>query len=481
MRYKLLIFVLTFCLLVPSTFGMQIDYSNELMLSEKNLGCSQNNGHPIPPLPGELTSNNEKLSPFELLLKDYLPYYNTTQPAINTIQVSNDLTNIVKEIDKNMVLGFIENLTSFGPRVTGSESCEDAGRWIYQEFKEMGLEVRYQNWSATSSIFGSNIEATLAGANPDSDEIYIVCGHYDSVYGSPGADDNAAGTAAVLSAAEAMNEYSFEHTVRFVTFSGEEQGLHGSYRYAQEAYQNDDNIVGVLNADMMGYAPNKDSEEKVVVFDNDESSWIRQSSSEISSLYDTLINLDIVHGGSSGRSDHASFHTFEYDAIFYFEYEMNPQYHSPHDTIEHMNPWYASNVSRLILATVSDLAGYVPQGPPETPDKPSGRRNGKIDTEYMYETKTVDPNADEVFYKWSWGNGSTSNWLGPFESNEICQVSHIWSEEGDFEVKVKAKDSLGAESDWSDPLSITMPKYFWMTIFNLFFERFDLFQSSLID
>ena len=104
-----------------------------------------------------------------------------------------------------MVLGFIENLTSFGPRVTGSESCEDAGRWIYQEFKEMGLEVRYQNWSATSSIFGSNIEATLAGANPDSDEIYIVCGHYDSVYGSPGADDNAAGTAAVLSAAEAMN------------------------------------------------------------------------------------------------------------------------------------------------------------------------------------------------------------------------------------------------------------------------------------
>jgi len=479
MRYKFLFFIIILCLLVPSTFGIETVSIDKDYVKNECTSVEKNENFISPPLPGDLSIKGD--SPFEQLITESAQSFTISDSDVASIIQNEDLTNIIQQIDKNMILGFIENLTSFGPRVTGSESCEDAGHWIYQQFQEMGLEVRYQNWSVTSSIFGSNIEATLPGANPESDDIYIVCGHYDSVYGSPGADDNGAGTAAVLSAAEAMNEYSFEHTVRFVTFSGEEQGLHGSYQYAQEAYENDDNIIAVLNADMMGYAPNEDSEEKVVVFDNDASSWIRKRSSEISSLYDSVINLDIVHGGTSGRSDHASFHTYEYDAIFYFEYEMNPHYHSPQDIIDHMNPWYASNVSRLILATLSDLAGYVPQGPPEIPEKPSGRRNGKINTEYVYETKTVDPNADDVFYKWSWGDESTSEWLGPFESNELCQVPHIWSENGDFEVKVKAMDSTAAESDWSDPLPITMPKYYWLSMFNLFFERFDLFQPLLVE
>ena len=474
MNYKLLIFLVSFCLLILPTFGHHKASPLHMDIIKDNEANEQNFYTFTPPKPGDLIT--DEVSPFDLFLDEFsISSYESEvfQPVVKNY----DLTDIIQEIDKKMVLEFIENITSFGPRVTGSSSCEKAGRWIFQEFQDMRLQVKYHNWSTSSTMFGSNIEATLPGANPNSDEIYVVCGHYDSVFGSPGADDNAAGTAAVLSAAEAMNDYSFQHTVRFVTFSGEEQGLYGSYHYAKEAYENEDNIVAVLNADMMGYASDEVSESKVVVFDNEPSAWIRQVSTDISSSYGDLVDLEIVHGGSSGRSDHASFHSFGYDAIFYFEYEMNPHYHSTQDTIENMNPWYASNVSRLILATISELSGYVPQLAPETPDKPSGRKTGRIDNEYTYETRTIDPNADTVFYKWSWGDNSSSDWLGPFESNEICSVNHAWSTEGDFEVKVKAKDSLGAESDWSDPLTVTMPKSSVSSFFNFIFEQVEWIRS----
>ena len=56
------------------------------------------------------------------------------------------------------------------------------------------------------------------------------------------------------------------------------------------------------------------------------------------------------------------------------------------------------------------------------------------------------------------GDDTYSGWLGPYDSGEIIKTSHVWSVIGSFEVKVKAKDIHFLESEWSDPLSITMPK-----------------------
>ena len=299
MNYKILVLLSVVLLVSPLISGM---YS-----PSEDFNFDNGESDFFPPLPGDLSS--EKLSPFQKLvnheqLTSFIPLpFERTQYF--------DVSPLILDLNKNMVLGFIENLTSFGPRVTGSEACEDAGQWIYQTLSDMGLQVRYQNWSVSSSIFGSNIEATLPGIDENSDEIYLVCAHYDSVYGSPGADDNAAGTAAVLAAADVMSEHTFDHTVKFVTFSGEEQGLHGSYQYAKEAYENNDSIIAVLNADMMGYAPTKDFEEKVIVFDSESSTWITDFTTNVSMDYADLINLEVVPGGFSGRSDHASFYIFE--------------------------------------------------------------------------------------------------------------------------------------------------------------------------
>jgi len=95
---------------------------------------------------------------------------------------------------------------------------------------------------------------------------------------------------------------------------------------------------------------------------------------------------------------------------------------------------------------------------PNKLDKPIGEESGNADETYMYWTSTVDYNGDQVYYMWDWGDESFSDWLGPYDSGEICEASHTW-EEGNYEVRVKAKDIHGFESKWSDPLPVSMPVF----------------------
>jgi len=96
--------------------------------------------------------------------------------------------------------------------------------------------------------------------------------------------------------------------------------------------------------------------------------------------------------------------------------------------------------------------------PPDKPDTPSGATSGKSGTSYSYSTSTTDPEDDQVYYWFDWGDGSNSGWNGPHDSGDVVSLSHVWSEDGTYPLKVKSKDTNGAESIWSDPLSVTMPK-----------------------
>jgi hypothetical protein len=96
--------------------------------------------------------------------------------------------------------------------------------------------------------------------------------------------------------------------------------------------------------------------------------------------------------------------------------------------------------------------------PPEKPGIPDGNSSGGVNVEYTYTASTTDPNGDKLYYLFDWGDGNFSGWTGPYNSGEIAEMSHKWTEEGNYEIKVKAKDDHGVQSEWSDPLSVSMPK-----------------------
>jgi len=128
-----------------------------------------------------------------------------------------------------------------------------------------------------------------------------------------------------------------------------------------------------------------------------------------------------------------------------FNSEWNQGYSDPPSG----NPFDAYYVDETIAATPSSST------PPETPEKPDGPDEGVSGIEYNFTSSTTDPDNDNILYKFDWGDGSYSNWLGSYPSGDIVTASHFWDYAGNFEIRVKAKDDNGSiETDWSTPLSI---------------------------
>jgi hypothetical protein len=121
--------------------------------------------------------------------------------------------------------------------------------------------------------------------------------------------------------------------------------------------------------------------------------------------------------------------------------------------------------------------------PPEKPENLDGPTSGKTNVEYNYTASTIDPNEDKLYYLFYWGDGNFSEWIGPLNSGETVKSNHSWTNKGEYEIKVKAKDENGVQSNWSEPLIITIPRgktyNFNLNLFILFFERFPKFFPNL--
>ena len=96
---------------------------------------------------------------------------------------------------------------------------------------------------------------------------------------------------------------------------------------------------------------------------------------------------------------------------------------------------------------------------PNKPSVPDGPTSGKIKNSYTYSTSATDPDGHRVKYGFDWdGDDEVDDWTSLVNSGETASKSHTWTTQGNYEIKVKAQDEYGEESEWSDPLSITMPR-----------------------
>jgi len=289
---------------------------------------------------------------------------NTTDPKI---------TNIIKMVNESLIRGFLEGLVSYGPRVTGTYGCEKAAGYLFEQFENMGLETRYQNWASSNDRLpmrfykAKNVEGTLIGKDP-SKEILVLNGHYDSVKISPGADDDGSGIAAILTAAYVLREFEFNRTIKFVAFSGEEQGLLGSRAYAKEAYENNEEIFVEFNADMIGYAEAAQG-RNVSLSSTEDAKWAVNKIKEVNENYNISFNVKagwaMTQGGPRMGSDYHDFLLYGYESVAFWQSGgSRGYYHTAEDTIEHVNISYLVNMTKLIvgsLAYLADMENEYPQ------------------------------------------------------------------------------------------------------------------------
>lgn len=179
---------------------------------------------------------SEQLSQFSPSAPDSHPDSNVAAPITQVVNVP--------AVDAKRLLTHVQALAF--------ERHSDDDRLRAREYILQALEQA--GWQPYLQVFSSgvNVVAERPGTDPQAGSI-LVAAHFDTVLGSPGADDNATGIATTLEVAQVLGSRSTPRSLRVAFFDQEERGLLGSFAYAA-----DDNLLanlqGVIIPEMLGYA-----------------------------------------------------------------------------------------------------------------------------------------------------------------------------------------------------------------------------------
>jgi len=91
---------------------------------------------------------------------------------------------------------------------------------------------------------------------------------------------------------------------------------------------------------------------------------------------------------------------------------------------------------------------------PKTPAQPTISKQRKTRFSYDFSTSTFDNDNDQLYYKWDFGDGVTTEWIGPYYPYQQANESHTYRWFGKYNVCVKTRDIYGKETEWSDPLNV---------------------------
>ncbi len=233
-----------------------------------------------------------------------------------------------------------------------------------------------------------NIIAELPGTT-DADEILIVGAHFDAVPGTPGADDNGTGTAALLEIAEVLRDRPMRRTIRFCLFNLEEVGLIGSTHHAHREVpaaieSGEVEYVGMLSLEMLGYFSDEPGSQQSPLkilpdgspaptvgdfitvtgvaqhqaFSSALGEHMREGAPELKVL---VIDQFPIAPPDFLRSDHAPFLFMGVPAVMVGDTSnfRNPHYHKATDTVESLDLDRYTMTVRALAHGIHELAGPV--------------------------------------------------------------------------------------------------------------------------
>lgn len=212
---------------------------------------------------------------------------------------------------------------------------------------EATINVTMSAEGSIEEVTSQNVVGTLPAKEQKNNTPTIVIGaHYDCV-DTPGANDNASGTATMLEVARVLTKNKYDANIKFIAFGAEEVGLVGAYDFVENLDKNErKKIAAMINMDMVGVG------DTVGIWTiGDKASEII---ADLAELYVQQSNLE-YEKGVEDRSDHAAFAENEIPSV-YFSYETDPYYHTDEDTIDKIDEDNVENVCRIVTEMAYDMA-----------------------------------------------------------------------------------------------------------------------------
>lgn len=265
--------------------------------------------------------------------------------------IFDEVSSATQEINITRLYNYQKSLYDFGSKHISQPGNQKASEYIYETLKSFGYEPELQWFNPSGDVQTANVTARLEGTTHP-EVVYILSSHFDSVLGSPGADDNTSGTSVLLEAARVLANNPQPATIIFASLTGEESGLLGAREFVRVADLEELDAAGVVNNDMMG--------------------WTRHHRLDNTIRFSNYGIRDIQHSGAILFTDLITYDSRYYrntDAHVFFDrygdvlggigsYPIlgNPNYHQTTDRLETINHYLVKEVSKSTTATLMMLA-----------------------------------------------------------------------------------------------------------------------------
>ena len=278
------------------------------------------------------------------------------------IQAYQDRANKVSQVNVNT---YLQEFEALGVKKTGTTQNTNAFNWIRNKYTSFGYTTaHFQEHAWTSSGFSSkNFIVTKTGTLYPN-KFVIVCGHFDSING-PGTNDNGSGTAIILELARILKDIPTDYSIKFIHFSGEEQGLLGSSRYVSQIVNGTSpkmDIKVVVNLDQVGGLATKsntkiycDKDLSNPTSNNAAAALAVQELANCTTLYAPLgVDFDPAES-----TDYVPFQQNGEIITGFWEYEggyNNPFVHTANDLYANMDPVYVYKVGKAAVGAIQHFS-----------------------------------------------------------------------------------------------------------------------------
>ncbi len=314
-------------------------------------------------------------------MRIYKFYYNTYMKSLNKqllivvillFFASNVLSqvynsgyqNVVNQTSQTNITTNLNQFEALGLKRRGNPGLQNTFNWLKNKYLSYGYsESQIQTYTYTysgSTEVCENLEVTKIGTLYPTTFI-IICGHYDTIAGS-GTNDNGSGVVSILEAARLLQNIPTEYSIKFVNFSGEEDGLKGSQHYVSNVVNATNpkmNIRLVFNLDEVGGVSGMVNNTITCERDNSTPTTNNAASNTFTNqlincveLY-TSLNTFLSYAYAS---DYMPFQSNNEVITGFFETNETTHKHTATDLLVNMDPVYNFNVAKATVAAALHFA-----------------------------------------------------------------------------------------------------------------------------
>jgi aminopeptidase YwaD len=281
-------------------------------------------------------------------------------------------------VDRNRLKADLHALVGERHPLTAPHHLQRTEAYLHRQLSEAGLTVASHDFEAMRGLYRNVIATTPPLSAHGELPPLIVGAHFDTVAGSPGADDNASALAVLLHVARQVQNMKLARPIRFIAFNLEEENLLGSSAYASLLSENGEAIHGAIVLECVGYASLQQGSQQTPpglpisiptigdflgVIGNERSQALTVSVTHAMKPHLPIIPLIVPGNGEqlpdTRRSDHTSFWEHGFPAVMLTDTAnfRNPHYHRSTDTLDTLNLDFLASVADGVTAAVFALAG----------------------------------------------------------------------------------------------------------------------------